>query len=68
MTVSGKGIALSMSDVDSDTIPHGEKSGSRSAADAPPEPPSSLPRMLVEGDADPLDLEPDLVLPFIRLY
>jgi hypothetical protein len=35
--------------------------------DVQPEP-VSLPPLLVSEEADPLDIEPDLLLPFIRFY
>jgi hypothetical protein len=43
------------------------ESGDVRDPDAQPEP-VSLPPLLVDEEADPLDVEPDLLLPFIRFY
>jgi hypothetical protein len=36
--------------------------------EVPERTPMRLPPLLVDEEADPLDIEPDLLLPFIRFY
>jgi hypothetical protein len=67
MTAPEVSSVHSMSDAEIDSIPGGNDPP-QPPPDEPPSPPPSLPPMLVDSESNPLDLEPELVLPFIRLY